>query len=82
MNYAKDGFCEKHFEPRLAFIRNLQAIDGSPEVRALYYTEMQRENGHLDSMNSSIALAVSALPSAFWILSGTTVYDDIHRCLF
>lgn len=41
-------FCEKHFEPRLAFIRSYQAIDDSPEIRGLYYTEMQRQDGHPD----------------------------------
>lgn len=41
-------FCERHIEPRLAFIRDLRAIEDSPEVRALYYTEMQYENGHPD----------------------------------
>lgn len=41
-------FCERHVEPRLAFIRDLKAIGDSPEVRVLYYTEMQRENGHPD----------------------------------
>lgn len=41
-------FCERHIDPRLAFIKNWQAIDNSPETRALYYTEMQRENGHPD----------------------------------
>ena len=39
-------FCERHIEPRLAFIKDLKAIEHSPEVRALYYTEMQYENGH------------------------------------
>jgi len=41
-------FCEGHIEPRLAFIRDWQAIDNSPEIRVLYYTEMNRENGHPD----------------------------------
>lgn len=41
-------FCEKHIEPRLAFIRDLRAIEHSPEVRVLYYTEMRCENGHPD----------------------------------
>jgi len=41
-------FCERHIEPRLAFIRDWQAIDNSPEIRVLYYTEMNRENGHPD----------------------------------
>jgi hypothetical protein len=41
-------FCERHSEPRLAFIRDLNAIENSPEARALYYTEMKREDGHPD----------------------------------
>jgi hypothetical protein len=41
-------FCERHIEPRLAFIRDLRAIEHSPEVRALYYTEMRYKNGHPD----------------------------------
>ena len=41
-------FCERHIEPRLAFVKNWQAIEDSPEIRVLYYTEMNRENGHPD----------------------------------
>jgi len=40
-------FCERHIEPRLAFIRDLKRGD-SPEVKALYHKEMQREDGHPD----------------------------------
>ena len=41
-------FCEKHLEPRLAFIKDLEAIDKIPEVRALYYTEIEGKEGHPD----------------------------------
>jgi len=41
-------FCERHIEPRLAFIKDLKAIEHSSEIRALYYTEMRYENGHPD----------------------------------
>ena len=41
-------FCEKHLKPRLAFIKDLRAIENIPEIRALYYTEAQHEGGHPD----------------------------------
>jgi len=41
-------FCERHLKPRLAFIRDLERVEHSPEIRVLYYTEMQREDGHPD----------------------------------
>jgi hypothetical protein len=41
-------FCERHIEPRLAFIKDFKAINYSSEVRALYYTEMQYSDGHPD----------------------------------
>lgn len=41
-------FCERHVEPRLAYIKDWRAIDDSPEMRAFYYAEMQREDGHPD----------------------------------
>jgi len=41
-------FCEKHLKPRLAFIKDLRAIENIPEIRALYYTEVQHEGGHPD----------------------------------
>jgi hypothetical protein len=41
-------FCERHIEPRLAFIKDFKAINYSSEVRALYYTEMQYRDGHPD----------------------------------
>jgi hypothetical protein len=41
-------FCERHIEPRLAFIKDLEAIDKIPEMRTLYETEVQFENGHPD----------------------------------
>jgi hypothetical protein len=41
-------FCEKHLEARLAFIKDFGAIEDSPEIRVLYDTEMQKENGHPD----------------------------------
>jgi hypothetical protein len=44
-------FCERHIDPRLAFIKDLNA---PPEVRALHYTEMQREDGHPDFAYSQI----------------------------
>jgi len=49
-------FCEKHIEPRLAFIKDLKAIEKSPAIRALYYTEMRREDGHPDFEYSRIKL--------------------------
>jgi hypothetical protein len=44
-------FCEKHIEPRLAFIRDLEAIDNIPEIRVLYFTEIKekkQKEGHPD----------------------------------
>ena len=38
-------FCEKHLEPRLAFIKDLEAIDKIPEIRVLYYTEIEGKEG-------------------------------------
>jgi hypothetical protein len=38
-------FCEKHLKPRLAFIKDLEAIDKIPEIRALYYTEIEGKEG-------------------------------------
>jgi len=38
-------FCEKHIEPRLAFIKDLEAIDNIPEVRVLYHTEIEGKEG-------------------------------------
>jgi hypothetical protein len=38
-------FCEKHLKPRLAFIKDLNVIDKIPEIRALYYTEIQGKEG-------------------------------------
>ncbi|MEM2912531.1 MAG: hypothetical protein QW146_08515, partial [Candidatus Bathyarchaeia archaeon] len=40
-------FCEKHIEPRLAFVSQ-RVIDSSPEIAALYREEMQHQNGHPD----------------------------------
>jgi len=49
-------FCEKHLEPRLAFIRDIKAVENSPEVRTLYYTEWKRQDGHPDFAYSQIKL--------------------------
>jgi hypothetical protein len=49
-------FCEKHIEPRLAFIKDLKAIEKSPEIRALYYTEVEGKEGHPDFVYSRIKL--------------------------
>jgi DNA-directed RNA polymerase subunit M/transcription elongation factor TFIIS len=38
-------FCEKHLEPKLAFIKDLYAIWQDPEVRALYFTEIEGKEG-------------------------------------
>jgi hypothetical protein len=38
-------FCEKHLEPKLAFIKDLKAIDKIPEIRVLYYTEIEGKEG-------------------------------------
>jgi len=32
----------------MVFIKDWKLIDSNPEVRTLYYTEMQREDGHPD----------------------------------
>jgi hypothetical protein len=42
--------CEKHLEPKLVFIRDPDAIDKIPEIRALYYSEIRGKegNGHPD----------------------------------
>lgn len=39
-------FCKKHLEPRLAFIKDLNAIENIPEVRALYFTESEQLKSH------------------------------------
>lgn len=50
-------FCERHIEPRLAFIKDLKAIEESSEIRALYYTEVEgKEEGHPDFVYSRIKL--------------------------
>lgn len=41
-------FCEKHIEPRLAFIRDLVAIAKYPELRVRLNDEWKREDGHPD----------------------------------
>jgi hypothetical protein len=41
-------FCEKHREPRLAFIRDLKAMARFPELRVLFGGEWNREDGHPD----------------------------------
>jgi hypothetical protein len=38
-------FCEKHLEPKLAFIKDVEAIDKIPEIRVLYYTEIEGKEG-------------------------------------
>ena len=40
--------CEKHIEPRLAFIPNFNPTRYSLEIEAMYYKERKRENGHPD----------------------------------
>lgn len=40
--------CEKHIEPRLAFIPNFNPTNYSPEIEALYYREYKRSDGHPD----------------------------------
>ena len=47
-HFCERWFCEKHIDARMAFLKNWKLIDKNPEVRALYYTEMQREDGHPD----------------------------------
>lgn len=49
-------FCERHIEPRLAFIKDLKVIEKFPEVRALYCAELKREDGHPDFAYSSMKL--------------------------
>jgi hypothetical protein len=46
--------CEKHIEPRLAFIPNFNPTSYSPEVEALYYSEYKRQDGHPDFKYSQI----------------------------
>lgn len=41
-------FCEKHIEPRLAFIRDLEAMARFPEIRVMLDSEWNREDGHPD----------------------------------
>jgi len=41
-------FCKKHLNPRLAFIKDLEAIEKIPEIRVLYYTEVEGKEGHPD----------------------------------
>jgi hypothetical protein len=43
-------FCENHLEPRLVFVKNLDAIENIPEAKALYFTEIEgkEEKGHPD----------------------------------
>ncbi|MCW4047950.1 MAG: hypothetical protein NWE99_10420 [Candidatus Bathyarchaeota archaeon] len=41
-------FCEKHIEPRLAFIPNFNPTKYSPELEVLYYQERKRLDGHPD----------------------------------
>jgi hypothetical protein len=38
-------FCEKHCEPKLAFIKDLKAIDKIPEIRVLYHIEIEGKEG-------------------------------------
>jgi hypothetical protein len=38
-------FCEKHIEPKLAFIKDLKAIDKIPEIRVLYHAEIEGKEG-------------------------------------
>lgn len=41
-------FCEKHLKPKIAFIKDLKAIENIPEIRVLYYTEVEGKEGHPD----------------------------------
>jgi hypothetical protein len=41
-------FCEKHIEPRLAFIRDYDAITRYPELRVMLDNDWKREDGHPD----------------------------------
>jgi ribosomal protein L37AE/L43A len=45
---CKRWFCEKHLQPKLAFIRDPKRVERSPEIERLQYTEMHREDGHPD----------------------------------
>ena len=38
-------FCKRHLKPRLAFIRNFDAIESSREIRVLYETEVKGKEG-------------------------------------
>jgi len=47
--YCETWFCTKHFDPRLAFIKDLKAIVKYPEARATFeQEEWRREDGHPD----------------------------------
>jgi DNA-directed RNA polymerase subunit M/transcription elongation factor TFIIS len=46
--FCERWFCAKHFEPRLAFIRDLKAFSKYPEVRVTFEEEWRREDGHPD----------------------------------
>lgn len=50
-------FCKKHLEPRLAFIRDLEAIVKYPELRVFLDSEWDREDGHPDFEYSRRKLA-------------------------
>jgi hypothetical protein len=44
-------FCEKHLSPKFPFFvdwETISAVQGNPEIRALYYFEYKREGGHPD----------------------------------
>lgn len=41
-------FCEKHLKPKLAFMRDLNRVEHSPEIEKLQYMEMHRKDGHPD----------------------------------
>jgi hypothetical protein len=41
-------FCDKHIEPRLAFIIDFNAMARFPELRVMFDGERNRENGHPD----------------------------------
>jgi len=45
-------FCQKHIEPRLAFIRDYDAMTRFPEIRVLLDSEWNREDGHPDFVYS------------------------------
>ena len=46
--FCERWFCDEHIDARTVFIKDWKLIECNPEVKALYNTEIQREDGHPD----------------------------------